>query len=118
MTPKEFKATVTPKALVYRALLTQSSTGAPVATILENNLGGVPVWTRNSAGNYTATLAATFTADKTSVVFGANAAGSSLSATSPTTGTVIVLTQAIDTGAFAAADGLLTKATIEIKVYL
>jgi len=50
---------------VYRALLTQSGTNPPVATILENTLGGVPVWTRDSGGTYRITLAGVFLRDKT-----------------------------------------------------
>jgi hypothetical protein len=50
---------------VYTALLTQTSTNAPVATILENTLGGTPVWTRGSTGTYSITLAGAFTVDKT-----------------------------------------------------
>ncbi len=45
---------------VYRALLTQSGTDAPVATVLENTLGGTVVWTWNSAGSYVGTLAGAF----------------------------------------------------------
>ena len=52
---------------VYRALLTQTGTDAPVATVLENTLGGTVVWTRGSLGVYTGTLANAFTADKTFV---------------------------------------------------
>ena len=37
---------------VYTALLTQSGTNAPVATVLENTLGEEPVWTRVSLGSY------------------------------------------------------------------
>lgn len=50
---------------VYVALLSQSGTSAPVATVLENTLGGTVVWTRNSAGDYSATLTGAFTAGKT-----------------------------------------------------
>lgn len=39
---------------VYTALLTQSGTDAPVATVLENTLGNV-VWSREGAGLYKAT---------------------------------------------------------------
>lgn len=35
---------------VYTALLTQSGTDAPVAIVFENNLGGIPVWSRNGVG--------------------------------------------------------------------
>ena len=45
---------------VYRALLTQTGTDAPVATVLENTLGGEVVWTRDDIGLYTGTLAGAF----------------------------------------------------------
>lgn len=50
---------------VYRALLTQSGTNAPVAVILENTLGAVPVWGYGGVGYYTLTLAGAFPDDKT-----------------------------------------------------
>jgi len=46
---------------VYTALLTQNGTDAPVATVLENTLGGTVVWTRFSAGVYRGTLSNIFT---------------------------------------------------------
>ena len=51
--------------LVYTALLSQSGTDAPVATVLENTLGGTVVWARSDVGVYTATLADAFTEAKT-----------------------------------------------------
>lgn len=48
----------------YVALLTQSETNAPVATVLENTLGGTVVWTRIGAGVYRGTLAGAFPANK------------------------------------------------------
>jgi len=53
--------------LVYRALLTQSETDAPTATVLENTLGGTVVWTYSDVGVYAGTLAAAFTENKTAV---------------------------------------------------
>lgn len=50
--------------LVYTALLTQTGTSAPVATVLENTLGGTVVWTRESAANYIGTLAGAFPNNK------------------------------------------------------
>jgi tetrahydromethanopterin S-methyltransferase subunit D len=47
--------------LVYTALLTQSGTSAPVATVLENTLGGNVVWSYSSVGSYQATLTGSFT---------------------------------------------------------
>jgi hypothetical protein len=53
---------------VYRALLTQTGTDAPVATVLENTLGGDVVWTRADIGVYVGTLAGAFpSASKTAL---------------------------------------------------
>ena len=54
---------------VYTALLSQSGTAAPVATVLENTLGGTVVFSRNSAGLYLGTLSGAFIVDKTVVFF-------------------------------------------------
>ena len=47
--------------LVYTALLTQSGTDAPVATVLENTLGGTVVWSYSDVGSYLGTLTGAFT---------------------------------------------------------
>src|SRR5687767_6514065 len=52
---------------VYKAILTQSSTSAPVATVLQNTLGGTVVWTYNGVGDYTGTLTGVFIDGKTIV---------------------------------------------------
>jgi len=54
----------------YVALLTQTGTDAPVATVLENTLGGEVVWTYNGPGDYTGTLAGAFPANKTGAAYG------------------------------------------------
>ena len=41
---------------VYTALLTQTGTNAPVATVLENTLGYEPIYTYGNVGNYGITL--------------------------------------------------------------
>lgn len=50
---------------VYTALLSQSGTSAPVATVLENTLGGTVVWTRTDVGVYRGTLTGYFVQNKT-----------------------------------------------------
>jgi hypothetical protein len=50
---------------VYRALLTQTGTTAPVATILENTLGFTPVYGYTDVGQYTLTQLGGFPLDKT-----------------------------------------------------
>ena len=48
----------------YVALLTQSNTNAPVATVLENSLGATVVWSYLSAGGYLFTCTGKFTSNK------------------------------------------------------
>jgi hypothetical protein len=61
-------ATKIPK--VYNALLTQSGTSAPTATVLGTNTIGSIVWTRSSAGIYVGTLSSAFTSAKTWLMTG------------------------------------------------
>jgi len=50
----------------YVAQLDQpGDTSAPVATVMENNLGGAIVWTRTGVGEYLGTLTGAFTVNKT-----------------------------------------------------
>ena len=55
---------------VYTALLTQSETDAPVATVLENTLGGEVVWSREGVGVYLATLTGAFPTNNRQVFIG------------------------------------------------
>jgi hypothetical protein len=48
----------------YTALLTQTGTSAPVATVLENTIGTITI-TRNGTGEYTITSSGLFTLNKT-----------------------------------------------------
>ena len=56
---------------VYTALLTQTGTDAPVATVLENTLGGDIVWSYYAEGVYNGELLGAFTINKTDISFGA-----------------------------------------------
>lgn len=49
---------------VYTALLTQSGTDAPIATVLENTLGVTPTYGYSSVGEYTLISAGFFTEEK------------------------------------------------------
>lgn len=62
---KEYVTSVVKPYKTYVALLTQTGTSAPVATVLENTLGGIVTWTRNTFGNYTGTLVGAFILNKT-----------------------------------------------------
>lgn len=49
---------------IYRALLTQTGTSAPLAVVLTNTFGGEIIWTRNIASQYRGTLPNAFKANK------------------------------------------------------
>jgi len=61
-------ANVTTAKLEYKeyvALITQTGTADPVATVIKNTLSGAIVWTRSAVGDYVGTLASAFTSNKT-----------------------------------------------------
>lgn len=98
---------------VYTALLTQTGSNAPVANVLENTLGGVPVWGYVSLGVYTCTLTGEFTTNKTS----ARISGVSYAFT--TTGIasedeILVLARDISDNE---VDGVIVNQLFEIRVY-
>lgn len=111
----------------YVALLTQSSTNAPTATVLENSLGGTVVWSRNDPGNYNGILAAAFPIGKVSVVINNRRASPvsdsnlmySLTIEHVDADTMQVFTAVQDvTGASVSfGDGLLNATTVKIEVY-
>jgi hypothetical protein len=70
---------------VYVALLNQSGADAPVATVLENTLGGTVVWTYNGPGDYVATLSTAFTVNKTFMLAAVNGETSASAAITPYT---------------------------------
>lgn len=97
-----------PGYLVYSALLTQSGTNPPVATVLQNTLGGTVVWSYSSEGEYFGTLAGAFPASRTSVA--TTGGGSVVAAGSGRTDddNIYVITL---------ANNSLQEATIEVRVY-
>lgn len=101
--------------LVYTALLSQNDTDAPVATVLENTLGGTVVWTREDEGQYRGTLSGAFPFE-TTVIFVMNTSGSlasQLTAFSADGDSVLVYSGS--SGSF--SDGQLSYTSIEIRVY-
>jgi hypothetical protein len=101
---------------IYTALLTQSGTGNPTATVLGTNEIGSIVWTRNSAGNYTATLSGAFTANKTWLVVqrGDQNGGFVNNILSWTSANALLLT--VQDNSATPADNF-TNISIEIRVY-
>lgn len=101
--------------LLYTALLSQSGTDAPVATVLENTLGGTVVWTREDDGQYRGTLSGAFPFE-TTVIFMMNTSGSLASQLTafPADGDS-VLVYSGSSGSL--SDEQLSSTSIEIRVY-
>lgn len=115
----------TPK--VYKALLTQAGTDAPVATVLENTLGGTVVWSRTAIGEYIGTLVGAFPDNKTSLGNGIDNAGITIledyanvqrtTITRVSANELKVLNLDSLTPGAAGVDGIYSPAFISIEVY-
>lgn len=109
------QATADANALPYKsyvAILNQSSTSAPTATVINSGIG-TPTWGRTSAGNYTATLTGVFVSNKT-VVF-ATGLGQALLIAGRINANVVSFKTYTDAGVI--SDNLLQTTSIEIRVY-
>ena len=95
----------------YTALLTQTGTNAPVATLLQNNTGATFTWARTGSGTYTITASSNaFTSNKTIVFYNLGEyAASSRYPWVRTSDTVITLSLG--------GDGRITNGAFEIRIY-
>lgn len=100
---------------VYTALITQSGTAAPIATVLHNTLEGNIVWTRSSAGVYIGTLAGAFTENKTVVFMSDLSPTRQLKGKIDTAPNTVTIHQTTNIAAYTPVDDL--EGTIEIRVY-
>ena len=112
-----------PGYLEYVALLTQSGTSAPVATVLKNTLGGTVVWSYVSQGNYMATLTGAFPETKTGVQatlsFTGQGNGGLVEVVWNDVNSLAVATKTVDlvNGEIAFLDYMMAKTPVEIRVY-
>jgi len=96
----------------YTALLTQTGSNPPVATVLNNKLAGTMTWARTGAGDYTITSSATpFIQDKTIVFLngGNNAVTHNVTWNRVSSSVIAITTHN--------SDDSLTGASFEIRVY-
>jgi|694.fasta_scaffold09927_39 hypothetical protein len=93
---------------VYTALLTQTGINPPVATVLENTLGFIPTYSYNGTGNYSINSSSGFTSDKT-VVFITSESTDIIYSTQVSSSEIII---------GGVSDDLMSKTSIEIRVYL
>ena len=105
-------ANVTAAYTVYTALITQASSAAPIATILQNTTGDTLTWARTGAGTYTVTSStALFTANKTAVFLNVgNGEANQMLMWTRTSSSVITLTTN-------GSDGRITGGAFEVRIY-
>lgn len=108
----------TPQYKVYTALLSQSGTDAPTATVLENTLGVDVSFTYFLAGNYFINAIGAFTGGKTCVIMGQSIYATSAYIVIPYLPNIdqvqIRVTKVTDN---TSSDNKLTNFPIEIRVY-
>ena len=100
---------------VYTALLTQTGTNAPVATVLENTIGDI-VWSYFTLATYKATLNGAFLENKVAVQGSANRTiDSLLSGSRLDNNTIIVTSTTISTDT--PANDKFSNSFVEIRIY-
>ena len=105
--------------LVYTALLSQSGTDAPVATVLENTLGVTVTWSYGNVGSYTGTYSATLSGDiyvdekKRYLVFPFDGAITMSLSSNSTVIDISTFDHVNETG----IDGAMTSVPIQIRLY-
>jgi hypothetical protein len=95
---------------VYTALLSQSGTNAPVANVLENTLGAVPILSRNATSSYSITTSGLFTSNQTFVIINQTNNSTRITANVTSTNNINIETPT--------SDGVLNNTSIEIRVYI
>lgn len=110
-----FTATgTTPTEWIASSVLVDKGLSAPVATVLENTLGGTVVWSYVGAGNYLATLASAFTENKTVLYGQANNGPTILAALNLSDANSFAITT-FEEGT--QSDGWLLNSPITVRVY-
>ncbi len=101
---------------VYTSLVNQRGTNVPTTVIQENTIGNIS-WTRLSSGAYSGTLSGAFPVLKTVcfITLGSvSGSGSVISASAQSANEIRIITTS---GNGTPTDGLITNASIEIRVY-
>ena len=100
---------------VYRAFLTQTSTNAPVVTIVGTNTIGDLVWARTNAGIYTATLVNGFVGNVTAIAGLSQVSATDIRIAFTKTSSDVVTFNVYQNDVL--ADDILTGQYVEIRVY-
>lgn len=99
---------------VYTALMTQGGTNPPVATVLENTLGGNITWSYNDVGFYSATLTGAFLLNKTTSTISVTNGDTSLCIVRVNDNQVDLTSRDFSN---VPGNGIINNCTLEIRVY-
>lgn len=99
---------------VYTALITQTSTNAPTAIVLENTLGGTVTFTYSGVGLYVATLTGAFTLNKTWCSITSTASADVIVTVGRSSDNTVNI-QSFISGTL--SNGIMSPACLEIRVY-
>jgi len=103
---------------VYTALITQTGTDAPVATVLQNTTGGTIAWSYSNVGIYVATISdATYTANKTAVLISSGGVSNSTVKSSVVNSTTALTVYQVDVGDQQPTNTISATTTLEIRIY-
>jgi hypothetical protein len=103
---------------VYTALITQTGTDAPVATVLQNTTGGTITWTYSNVGVYVATISGTtYTANKTAVLISSGGVNNSTVKSSVVNSTTALTVYQVDVGDQQPTNTISATTTLEIRIY-
>lgn len=115
-TPNPYIINVVKPYKTYTALISQSGTSAPIAEVLENTLSGGISWIYGGVGFYYGTLSGAFTDLKThAIISGGLGIGADIVKIGRISNNTVMITVADNSGG--ALDGVISSASIEIKVY-
>ncbi len=100
---------------VYTALLTQTGTNAPTATVLENTLGGTISWSYSNIGVYGASLPISISQAKTICFISSGVTNVNIFGAGYANGSSIQISNRQPNGLY--SDSLMTNVNLEIRVY-
>jgi hypothetical protein len=100
---------------VYTALVSQTGTNAPVATVLENTLGGAVSFTYSNVGVYVVSMPLSISQSKTICFINSGVSNVNIMGCGYVNTTSIQIANRQPNGAY--ADGLMTNVNLEIRVY-
>lgn len=98
----------------YKAIITQTGTSAPTATVFINTLSGTPTFSYIGVGSYELTLTGEFTADKVTVITNNFVSGGLVKMFRKDTNDIAI--QTFNT-ALASTNAILSETTILIEVH-